>query len=328
MNMNLKLCFVYLVCWLLPLQCGRSRWRETTWCWKSRVDPTVASLCPILSWKLTGELKLVSSKCSFWAFCSTVYPISIPHNPSKVEPDCIKCNCDYKLEAPKYKFSSLYRMVREDENTWAGTLACRRIYVKRVAEDELRHWTTDGYFTLTRWQKKLHPSETLFSELADTQLWPSARQLQRYNSICDQSMWFFVLVNWRVFMHNHLSTECTCNMFLPIIHLIPSIHLQLLWFVQNNVISVYCCHILLYQWLCIICWGFREHGGGRCDRCGPWVYGTWLWSLGDSEQTLSFKDWWETCLAWLGQTATSETTAMPPLCLAPHLPTTGLLTGQ
>ena len=80
---------------------------------------------------------------------------------------------------------------------------------------------------------------------------PSARQLQRYNSICDQSMWFFVLVNWRVFMHNHLSTECTCNMFLPIIHLIPSIHLQLLWFVQNNVISVYCCHILLYQRLCV-----------------------------------------------------------------------------
>ena len=67
-------------------------------------------------------------------------------------------------------------MVREDENTWAGTLACRRIYVKRVAEDELRHWTTDGWLTLTRWQKKLHPIETLFSEPADTQLWKTPLQ--------------------------------------------------------------------------------------------------------------------------------------------------------
>ena len=30
MNMKLKLFFVYLVCWLLPLQCGRSRSRERT----------------------------------------------------------------------------------------------------------------------------------------------------------------------------------------------------------------------------------------------------------------------------------------------------------
>ena len=42
-------------------------------------------------------------------------------------------------------------MVREDENTWTGTLGCRRIYVKRISEDELRHWTTDGWFTLIRW---------------------------------------------------------------------------------------------------------------------------------------------------------------------------------
>merc|ERR1719458_2243175 len=47
-------------------------------------------------------------------------------------------------------FLKTHRMVREDENTWAGTLACRRIYVKRVAENELRHWTTDGWLTLTR----------------------------------------------------------------------------------------------------------------------------------------------------------------------------------
>lgn len=43
-----------------------------------------------------------------------------------------------------------HRMEREDENTWAGTLGCRRIYVKKVGEDELRHWTTDGWFTLVR----------------------------------------------------------------------------------------------------------------------------------------------------------------------------------
>ena len=47
-------------------------------------------------------------------------------------------------------FWVFYRMVREDENTWGGTLGCRRIYVKRISEDELRHWTTDGWFTLTR----------------------------------------------------------------------------------------------------------------------------------------------------------------------------------
>ena len=45
-------------------------------------------------------------------------------------------------------------MVREDENTWAGTLGCQRIHVKRVAEDELKHWTTQGWLTLTRWLKE------------------------------------------------------------------------------------------------------------------------------------------------------------------------------
>ena len=40
-----------------------------------------------------------------------------------------------------------------------------------------------------------------------------------------------------------------------------------------------------------ICWGFREYGGGRCDWGRPWVHGAWLWFLGDTEQTLSFKDW-------------------------------------
>jgi len=47
-------------------------------------------------------------------------------------------------------FLKTHRMVREDENTWAGTLGCQRIHVKRVAEDELKHWTTQGWLTLTR----------------------------------------------------------------------------------------------------------------------------------------------------------------------------------
>ena len=119
--------------------------------------------------------------------------------------------------------------------------------------------------------------------------------------LSDQSMWFSVLVNW----HNiHTTTfkviplDVPANMFLPIIHLI----LQLLWYMfkimwLKGPWRVYCCQwqlaIVNYinDYYTLICWGFREYGGGRCDGSRPRVYGARLWSLGDTEQTFSFKDW-------------------------------------
>ena len=81
------------------------------------------------------------------------------------------------------------RMVREDENTWGGSLGCRRVYVRRVAEDELKHWTTDGWFTLTRYWtgfQRLNTEILFFSGLTDVATDPPARQLNYCMSICDQ----------------------------------------------------------------------------------------------------------------------------------------------
>ena len=117
MNMKLKLCFVYLVCWLLPLQCGRSRLRETTWCWKSRVVPTVASLYPILSWKLTGEVKLVIGN---FTVVKVLPSLGLLLNsktiiPSQPKTDLTTSMCLW-LQAPKYKF--ILFTVQNGERRW------------------------------------------------------------------------------------------------------------------------------------------------------------------------------------------------------------------
>merc|ERR1712070_646363 len=43
-----------------------------------------------------------------------------------------------------------HRMVKEADNVWRGTLACKPISLTVVSENQLEHLTTDGYFVLTR----------------------------------------------------------------------------------------------------------------------------------------------------------------------------------
>lgn len=44
----------------------------------------------------------------------------------------------------------MHRMVKVAQNEWRGTLGCKPISLTVVSRSQLSHYTTDGYFTLTR----------------------------------------------------------------------------------------------------------------------------------------------------------------------------------
>merc|ERR1711977_702683 len=98
------------------------------------------------SW-LEGEWTSTKDCCGFGY--KGVWEISVDHDEIFLEEQNAAC-CVCVPNPFLKRGCIMHRMVKVTQNEWRGTLGCKPISLTVVSDRQLSHFTTDGYFTLTR----------------------------------------------------------------------------------------------------------------------------------------------------------------------------------
>jgi len=98
------------------------------------------------SW-LEGEWTATKDCCGFGY--AGIWEISVNHDEIFLEEQNAAC-CVCVPNPCLKRGCIMHRMVKVAQNEWRGRLGCKPISLTVVSDRQLSHFTTDGYFTLTR----------------------------------------------------------------------------------------------------------------------------------------------------------------------------------